>query len=226
METNRPWNWRLTVPKIIEMTLVRPLMANFRMTVRADCAVPARSPLPLSVKALAPWLSGAWSRPLDRCLPSPAPAPLLASEIKQRFLSYQHLSLENWLLSGVTISLLCGILKKWHKWTYLQNRNRLTDIEDELMLLGGNGGGERLGVWDWHVHTAIFKIDNQQGPAVQHRELCSILCNNLNGKRIWKRIDTCVHITESLCCTPETNTTLLINYTPIDRKSTRLNSSH
>ena len=24
----------------------------------------------------------------------------------------------------------------------------------------------RLGVWDWHVHTAIFKIDNQQGPTV------------------------------------------------------------
>ena len=25
---------------------------------------------------------------------------------------------------------------------------------------------DRLGVWDWHVHTAIFKIDNQQGPTV------------------------------------------------------------
>ena len=27
--------------------------------------------------------------------------------------------------------------------------------------------------------TAVFNKDNQQGPAVQHRELCSILCNNL-----------------------------------------------
>ena len=34
-------------------------------------------------------------------------------------------------------------------------------------------------------------------------------------EKIWKRIDTCVCVTESLCCTPETNTTLLINYTPI-----------
>ena len=25
--------------------------------------------------------------------------------------------------------------------------------------------------------TAIFKMDNQQGPTVQHRELCSTLCN-------------------------------------------------
>ena len=67
-------------------------------------------------------------------------------------------------------------------------------------------------------HTAIFKLDNQQGPTVQHRELCSIFCNNLIGKRIWKRIHICICITESLCCTPETNTTLLINYTPIENK--------
>ena len=40
-------------------------------------------------------------------------------------------------------------------------------------------GSDRLGVWDRHVHTAAFKIDNQQGPTVQHRELCLILCNNL-----------------------------------------------
>ena len=66
----------------------------------------------------------------------------------------------------------------------------------------------RLGVWDCHVYTAMFKIDNQQGPTLQHREFCSIFCKNLNGKRIWKRIDTCICITESLCCTPEINTTL------------------
>ena len=28
------------------------------------------------------------------------------------------------------------------------------------------------------------KIDNQQGPTVQHRELYSVLCNDLYGKRI------------------------------------------
>ena len=30
-----------------------------------------------------------------------------------------------------------------------------------------------------------------------------------------KRRDTCICVTKSLCYTPETNTTLLINYTPI-----------
>ena len=49
-------------------------------------------------------------------------------------------------------------------------------------------GRDRLGVWDWHVHTTIFKIDNQQGPTLLHRECCSIFCNNLNRKIIWKRI--------------------------------------
>ena len=27
-------------------------------------------------------------------------------------------------------------------------------------------GRNSLGVWDGHVHTAIFKMDNQQGPTV------------------------------------------------------------
>ena len=55
-------------------------------------------------------------------------------------------------------------------------------------------------------------MDNQQEPNIQHRELCSILYNNLNGKRIWKRIDTYICITESYCCTSETITILSLNY--------------
>ena len=31
-------------------------------------------------------------------------------------------------------------------------------------------GRNSQGVWDGHVDTAIFKMDNQQGPTVQHRE--------------------------------------------------------
>ena len=48
-----------------------------------------------------------------------------------------------------------------------------TDSEKELM---SPGGRDRLRVWDWHVHTAIFKVDNQQGPTVHHKDLCSICC--------------------------------------------------
>ena len=31
------------------------------------------------------------------------------------------------------------------------------------------------GVWNGYAHTALFKMDNQQGPTVQHKELCSVL---------------------------------------------------
>ena len=41
------------------------------------------------------------------------------------------------------------------------------------------GGRDSQGVWDGRGHTAVFNMGNQQGPAVQHRELCSILCNKL-----------------------------------------------
>ena len=39
------------------------------------------------------------------------------------------------------------------------------------MVAGGKDGG----VWDGHVHTAIFKVDIQQGPTVKFRELCSVM---------------------------------------------------
>ena len=40
--------------------------------------------------------------------------------------------------------------KKWYKWTYLQNRNRLTDIENKLMVTKGESGAgrDKLAVWD------------------------------------------------------------------------------
>ena len=59
-------------------------------------------------------------------------------------------------------------LKKWYKWIYLQNRNTLTELENKLIVTWSGGRGrkdDRLGVWDWHVHTPIFK-DNQQGSTV------------------------------------------------------------
>ena len=62
---------------------------------------------------------------------------------------------------------------------------------------------------------AIFKKYNQRGPTVEHRELCSMLCGSLDGRGVWGRMDTCICMAESLCCAPETITTLFIGYTPI-----------
>ena len=73
-----------------------------------------------------------------------------------------------------------------------------------------------------HVHTAIFEIDNQQGPTVSHRELCSMLCGSLDGRGVWGRMDTCICMAESLHCSPETITTLLIGYTLIQNKKLKI----
>ena len=51
----------------------------------------------------------------------------------------------------------------------LLNRNRLTDLENELELTftgRERAGKDSCGVWDGHVHTDIIKMDNQQGPTV------------------------------------------------------------
>ena len=89
MRTNQPWNWRLTVLKTVQMTLVRPQMTNFKMTVRVNRAVSACSAFLPSIKVLAHWLSvcrepGGGNRPLDRSPPSPH-CGLSASKIKQTF---------------------------------------------------------------------------------------------------------------------------------------------
>ena len=44
--------------------------------------------------------------------------------------------------------------KKWYKWTYFQNRNRLTDIEKKFMVTKGDsvcGGGR-----NWKVGINIY----------------------------------------------------------------------
>ena len=57
-------------------------------------------------------------------------------------------------------------LKKWYKWTYLQKRNRPTNLEKNLWLPKEKcGGRNKLGIWS-NIYTLIYKIYNQQGPTV------------------------------------------------------------
>ena len=52
-------------------------------------------------------------------------------------------------------------LKKGYKWTYPQNRNRVTVVENKLMLTRGKRGvRDKMGDWDWHIHTTIYIVDN------------------------------------------------------------------
>ena len=58
------------------------------------------------------------------------------------------------------IAYMWNLKKKMTQWTYLQNR--LTDLENELMVTRGKGWEGR----DKQIHTSLFKIDNQWGPTV------------------------------------------------------------
>ena len=114
------------------------------------------------------------------------------------------------------ISVICGILKKKKKHMNLQNRKRLTDQKINLRVPGGRDSQE---VWDSHVHTAILKIGNQQGPTVEHREFCWMLCGSLDGRWFEGRKDTSICMVESLCCSPKTITTLFTGYIPKETES-------
>jgi len=54
----------------------------------------------------------------------------------------------------------------------------------------------------------MYKIGNQKGLTVWHREVYSVLCGDQTGKEIQKREDTYIHMADSLCCTAETDTAM------------------
>ena len=50
---------------------------------------------------------------------------IILSEVSQTSMTWYFLYME---------------LKKWYKWTYLQDRNRVPDVENELMITKGKRG--------------------------------------------------------------------------------------
>ena len=53
--------------------------------------------------------------------------------------------------------------KTWHRWTYLQSRNRDTDIKNKRTdTKRGRGweGNNGLGDRDWHIYTTMYEVDN------------------------------------------------------------------
>ena len=110
--------------------------------------------------------------------------------------------------------------KIWHRWTYLWNRNRLTDLENELVVTSGEGCSRRT---DWEFGIGMYTLLHLKW--ITNRDLLYSTGNSAQyyvttymGKIIWNRIDICICITESLCCPLGTNTTLLISCTPVWNK--------
>ena len=91
------------------------------------------------------------------------------------------------------------ISKKW----YGRKKPEFKDFETKHMVTKGEMWGRRdkLGDWDWHIHTTIYKISNNHllyntGKSTQFCVISYI------GKKIWEEMDIC--ITDLLCCAPET----------------------
>ena len=75
---------------------------------------------------------------------------MILSEVNQRERDKYHM-----------LSLICAIqFLRWCKWTYLWNRNRLTDIKNKLTGIEVEtwvgGGGSKSEAWDGHPHTALY----------------------------------------------------------------------
>ena len=99
------------------------------------------------------------------------------------------------------------LLQKWYQWT---KQNRFRDSENKLMAVSREQCvRDSYEDWDLCVQTTSFKVSNQQGPTVQHGKLCAVLCGRMNGKGVWGEWIR-VSMTGSLCCPPETVTSLLI----------------
>ena len=64
----------------------------------------------------------------------------------------------------------------------------------------------------YSVHTAVFKMDNKQGPIVENTKFCSMLHGSLDRTGVWGRMDMCKRVAESLCCSSETITALFVNW--------------
>ena len=64
-----------------------------------------------------------------------------------------------------------------------------------------------------------LKMEKQQGPTVEHMELCSLLCGSLDERGVWWRMDTCLCMGEFHCCPPEIITTLLIQFSSVTQLS-------
>ena len=85
---------------------------------------------------------------------------------------------------------------------------RLPNFEKNLWLPKGTGTGEEWteGLVLAYAHYGIW--NGQWGSAVLHRDLYPIFCDDLYWKRIFKRMDVHICITESPCYTAEIIKTL------------------
>ena len=78
------------------------------------------------------------------------------------------------------VTLICGTRNMTEM--NLSMKQKQIHRETDLLSKGGCCQRDGLGVWDQQMQTSMCKMDKQQDPTVQHRELYSISCINHNRK--------------------------------------------
>ena len=107
------------------------------------------------------------------------------------------------------MTLLYVECKKYiYKWSYLQNRNIVINVENKLIVISGERGGEGIN-WenenDIDILLYIKSITNKnplystnKNPLYSEpREHYSTFYNDLYGNWIKKKVNICIHITDS-----------------------------
>ena len=79
---------------------------------------------------------------------------------------------------------------------------------------GNVAGRDKSGAWGEHSHTTTYNQITSKDLLYSTENSTQYSVITYMRKESVKRMNTCVCITDSLFCIPETNTTLYINYTP------------
>ena len=103
--------------------------------------------------------------------------------------------------------LICGIQKEMMQMnlTYKSKTDSQTQKTNILWL---GEGTISQGLWEGHVPTAMFRIDNQQRPIIQHRELCSIFLAPWMGEGFGgeymhaESLQSCPTLCDPMDCSP------------------------
>ena len=124
-------------------------------------------------------------------------------------------------------SLVCGIEKEIMQMNLLTKQKESHRLRKQTYGFQGEEWGERIiRVFGMDMDTVLYLkwITNKD---LLYSAWNSAPCywGNLEGRRVWRRMDMCICMAESLHCSPEIIMILLISYTPIENKKFNIKKS-
>ena len=83
----------------------------------------------------------------------------------------------------------------------------------------GRGWGGIIWEFEIDMYTLLdLKWITKKDLLEWHMKLCSMLNENLDGRAVQEKMDTCIYMAESLLFSPETITTLFVNQLYLNTK--------